>query len=320
MKSIPKTIPVLAFCTIVAMSSGPANACSLETDASYYGIMPYEDDGLSRAERVNCSLGKLEYYTKAHGWREMRDEQAQPLEAQDMAAVSTPAGELLVLILRDHRVAMRWGGPGNGAFFSEDDNHTAFYALDDKGEPLNGLRIGEVSHDPKRSTVLIGIRTNSAEYCEIETDPEYVLHWDRGWQCYPVPGTVGAESDESRYTGIPLTEDQGDSGLHIPVLVGGESDEDACGAYGEINRKSLNGRGMATVYAGPGAQYPMVDEIPIGSGVTMCETHPSGAWEGVVYPGERPDCGISSPLPRQPYLGPCKSGWIDLRGITQIAG
>lgn len=309
MKSIRNACLFSVLALAAMVSSHAANACSLELN-HVYTITPYVDDGLSRAERINCALGELHYYSETDGWREMLDRAGRPLEVLDMSGAVTPVGELLVAILRDNTVALRWRGPGDGRFFANDAGHFAFMALNRNGAFLNGLRIGEVSYDNTLGAVRIGIKTNSDEYCEIVSDAEYVLNWQRDLTCFAIPGTATASDNREAAGRAPS----------IPVLIGGEPEEDACFASGIVNGSALNQRKMVEILAGPGAQYPVIDEVPVAMALTICETHPSNAWEGVVYPGDMRDCAVSTPLPRQPYFGPCKSGWINARSITVTAG
>lgn len=181
--------------------SGPALACQMELESTY-AIIPLEDDGLANAERTQCVPGILNAYDPAIGWHPMLDETGNPIIAQDMAGVIAPPGEFIVVILQDNRVAMRWGGPGNGLFFTNDPNHSAFYAYDNEGMHLNGLQIGDVSLDPQTGHLQVGIKTNSAEYCKITSDNALKLDWN--WTCMAFPGTSAAISGGAQQELQPL--------------------------------------------------------------------------------------------------------------------
>lgn len=175
----------VSFLAAVALWSGASSACQLELD-TVYSVTPFVDDGLSRAERVTCALGELHYYDEKQGWLTMLDESGGPLQVRDMAGVLAPTGELLVVILKDNRVAMRWGGPGRGDFFADDAEHRSLHALDEKGERLTGLRIDDVSIDRKTGLIQLGIETESGEHCGITSDDQHDFHWN--WECGGVSG------------------------------------------------------------------------------------------------------------------------------------
>ncbi|WP_193315863.1 integron, partial [Poseidonibacter ostreae] len=92
----------------------------------------------------------------------------------------------------------------------------------------------------------------------------------------------------------------------VPVMVGGDSDFDACGGTGIIKGLKVNGDGFLAVRKGPDSKYKMIDKLYNGNNVWLCDT--KGKWEGVVY-GK--NCGVGGTIPkRQKYSGQCKSGWI----------
>lgn len=172
----------LAACVlaIVVPWSGLSAACQLELD-HLYSITPFEDDGLSRAEREDCALGELHYYDEKEGWLSMRDEQGEPLRARDMAGLVASRGEFLIVVLEDKRVAMRWGGPGNGRFFARDAEHRSFYGHDMDGAWLAALRLGDLSIDEDKGQLFVGMTTDNPEYCAVDPDERARLVWD--WTC-----------------------------------------------------------------------------------------------------------------------------------------
>ncbi len=103
----------------------------------------------------------------------------------------------------------------------------------------------------------------------------------------------------------------------MPVMYGGNVDEDACAAWGEIRGIDKQGDGFVAIRNGAGSKYSMKDKIrKNGTNVIMCDSH--GKWIGIVY-GE--DCGTSSPIAKkQPYKGSCKSGWVYEKYVVLIAG
>lgn len=110
-------------------------------------------------------------------------------------------------------------------------------------------------------------------------------------------------------TGMSLASAQ-----DVQVWVGGEADMDACGSSAEVIA------GGATVYSGPGHDYAAMDVIPGGTHLHVCDSSPDDVWHGVVGPTDF-GCGVGSPIAqRQPYNGPCNSGWVEHRFLTNWAG
>lgn len=155
-------------------------ACQLELD-TVYTITPFVDDGLSRAERVDCALGELRYYDEKRGWLDMRDQQGEPLRVRDMAGVTAPDGEFLVVILEDRRIAVRRGGPGRGDFFVKDAEHWAYYGFDPDGAHIEGLRLGDVTFDRRLEQFHVGIATDDPVLCTDWPDEDSRVVWQ--WHC-----------------------------------------------------------------------------------------------------------------------------------------
>jgi hypothetical protein len=96
-------------------------------------------------------------------------------------------------------------------------------------------------------------------------------------------------------------------------MVGGASDEDACGGTGEVAVS-----GSLNVRAAPTLSAPVVDQLRATAKVIRCDL--SGDWIGIVYPAEL-DCGTGSPIAeRAPYAGRCRSGWVHARYIVPYTG
>jgi hypothetical protein len=99
-------------------------------------------------------------------------------------------------------------------------------------------------------------------------------------------------------------------------MVGGDNEHDACGAVGVVLQ--LAGKELP-VLSGPGADHLRVDGIAPGARVWMCD--PQGAWLGIVYGSPGTNCQVSTPRAvRQPYDGPCASGWVNADHIGLWAG
>jgi len=109
--------------------------------------------------------------------------------------------------------------------------------------------------------------------------------------------------------------------VDVPIVVGGNGDFDACQSVGQIVGLDPKGDGFLSVRSGPGGKpYREIDRLYNGNRVFICGE--KGPWLAVVY-GQSPDggCGVGTPWPiRQPYTGPCDSGWIHSRYVRVIAG
>lgn len=100
-----------------------------------------------------------------------------------------------------------------------------------------------------------------------------------------------------------------------PVLIGEIEDLDACMGYGTVADTDKRFR---AVHAGPGTHFAQQDQLDPGQAVHLCSSSDDDAWLGVVYAPKNSDldCGVSSPVPEpRAYAGPCRSGWVDRRGI-----
>ena len=106
-----------------------------------------------------------------------------------------------------------------------------------------------------------------------------------------------------------------------PVLVGGESDLDACASLGQVIGLDPAGDNFLAVRSGPGSRNAELDRLGPKRFVTVCDQR--GDWLGVVYApqGSDTDCGTGSPqAERRPYRGPCRSGWVHRGHVEIVAG
>ncbi|WP_313809390.1 hypothetical protein [Sphingobium sp.] len=94
---------------------------------------------------------------------------------------------------------------------------------------------------------------------------------------------------------------------------------DACGAMGQAAR--VGAKGLA-VRAAPFADAKEIARMGEGSRAWVCTRSLDQKWLGVVLvPEAAADCGVSEPVDRkQPYVGPCLSGWVSSAAIRLIAG
>jgi hypothetical protein len=106
----------------------------------------------------------------------------------------------------------------------------------------------------------------------------------------------------------------------VPVMLGGDLDFDACQVIGAVKGLDPRGDGFLAVRAGPEAHYKMLDQLNNGQLLYICDS--KGDWLGVVYDADpERDCGVGTPwAEREPYTGPCKSGWVHGRYVEELAG
>lgn len=105
----------------------------------------------------------------------------------------------------------------------------------------------------------------------------------------------------------------------VPVTVGLNGDLDACPTQGQVTGLNPGGDNFLAVRVGPGVQYETWDELLKGDVVSICQR--DGGWYGIVYTkDDGEDCGVGTPLPRGPYAGPCRTGWVAEQYVVVIAG
>ncbi|AJR23159.1 MULTISPECIES: hypothetical protein [Sphingobium] len=138
------------------------------------------------------------------------------------------------------------------------------------------------------------------------------------------------ELPNSSLAGAPreeVPETRLESRLVRPVTIGEDGPRlDACGAMGQAVRV---GAGGAAVRAAPFSDAGEVARMAEGSRAWVCTRSLDQKWLGVVLVPDPPadnaaapvDCGVSGPVDRkQPYDGPCPSGWVSSAAIRLIAG
>ncbi|AUW56809.1 hypothetical protein C1T17_00675 [Sphingobium sp. SCG-1] len=150
--------------------------------------------------------------------------------------------------------------------------------------------------------------------------------------------TVADELPNSSIAGAPreaMSETQIESSLARPVTIGEDGPRlDACGALGVV-RGIAGGRTLA-LQAAPFQNAAASAQLANGSRVHVCTRSLDQRWLGVVVPPSAPapvegssrnaaapepvDCGVTSPVDhKQPYDGPCQSGWVSSGFVQLIA-
>jgi len=116
--------------------------------------------------------------------------------------------------------------------------------------------------------------------------------------------------------------------LARPVTIGEDGPRlDACGALGQAVRVGVKG---LPVRAAPFAEARQIGRMEEGGRAYVCTRSHDQKWLGVVVRPSEPqgdnataplDCGLSDPVERkQPYEGPCLSGWVSSASIRLVAG
>ena len=124
-----------------------------------------------------------------------------------------------------------------------------------------------------------------------------------------------------------VSETRMDTPSARPVTIGEDGPRlDACGGLGQVSR---SGAGGLPLLAAPFADAKVIAQLPEGQRAYICTRSLDQKWLGVVVqpaaPADgapaAPDCGVSSPVDRkQPYAGPCVSGWLASPYMRLIGG
>ena len=144
-------------------------------------------------------------------------------------------------------------------------------------------------------------------------------------------GDVLEQLPNSSIAGAPredMPETRLEAKISRAVTIGEDGPRfDACGALGQAVR--VGARGLA-IRAAPFADAQEIGRMAEGARAHICTRSLDQKWLGVVLPLSGPeqsdgaapvDCGVSEPVDRkQPYTGPCLSGWVSSAGIRLIAG
>jgi hypothetical protein len=141
----------------------------------------------------------------------------------------------------------------------------------------------------------------------------------------PNNSIAGAERDS-------MPEDQIEGALVRDVTIGEDGPRlDACGARGIVRRAGAQGLALR---AAPFSRARATESLAEGTRLHICTRSLDQRWLGVVVipppltPSEGgnvmeaapTDCGVSEPVERkQPYDGPCRSGWVASSYVELIA-
>jgi hypothetical protein len=110
----------------------------------------------------------------------------------------------------------------------------------------------------------------------------------------------------------------------VPVVVGEESELDACTSWAKVKGLDPKGDGFLAVRGGPGTGYALRDRLREGDAFFVCNYSRDNQWLAIVFPrkGQHPgDCGVSTSLPKPArYRGPCGWGWVHGKWTEFLAG
>ena len=141
---------------------------------------------------------------------------------------------------------------------------------------------------------------------------------------------VYEELPNSSLAGAPredVPESRMDAPVARPVMIGEDGARfDACGGLGQVVRPGPDG---LSLHAAPFADSKQLARLAEGQRAFVCTRSLDQKWLGVVVPpapgadGTAPaaDCGVGAPVDRrQPYAGPCASGWVASAYVRLIGG
>ena len=98
----------------------------------------------------------------------------------------------------------------------------------------------------------------------------------------------------------------------VPVMLYPDTDHGTCSIGLRVNA------GGAEMRSGPGTEFPVVARFEAGHVVSGCDEQEG--WSGVID-GQDETCSVGiSVTSEQPYVGPCKGGWINQKSLTSIYG
>ena len=114
---------------------------------------------------------------------------------------------------------------------------------------------------------------------------------------------------------LPPTADgvidpEGPVQVPVEIMVEGQA-VDGCPSRGTVRER-------ADVHAAPQPTAPVIDRLPAGKMLALCESGIGQNWWGVVYPdeGDIAGCETTTALSTgNTYAGPCRSGWVATRNI-----
>lgn len=98
----------------------------------------------------------------------------------------------------------------------------------------------------------------------------------------------------------------------VPVMLYPDTDHGTCSIGLKVNV------GGAVLRSGPGENFPAIAALKAGHVVSGCDER--NGWAGVID-GQDESCSVGITVSTiLPYLGPCRSGWIEQSFLTGVYG
>lgn len=151
-----------------------AEACQREFAGELYSISPYEDDGLSNAEREHCARGALMHYDPERGWEGVYGPDGHDVTALDLAGTDSQWGPFLVVVDEFQQVWMRYG-PFDEDFFSNHQDVTMFNMVYPDGDLVYATHI-ETLH-LENGLITLAVHVGDGVLCGIQADPSGTFQW-----------------------------------------------------------------------------------------------------------------------------------------------
>ncbi|MGE0632835.1 MAG: hypothetical protein AB7O96_10520 [Pseudobdellovibrionaceae bacterium] len=108
----------------------------------------------------------------------------------------------------------------------------------------------------------------------------------------------------------------------VPIQYGGAENLDACSSIAMVDHLGKNPKEFLAVKDAPNLKALRTDKLLQNKKIWICEESKDGKWFGIVYPAkDDQDCGVTKVVEiKKAYDGPCKSGWVNKKYITIVAG
>lgn len=106
----------------------------------------------------------------------------------------------------------------------------------------------------------------------------------------------------------------------VRVLFNEETELDPCSLGEVVGIKTPWPKGFLAVRSTPAATGAQLDRLAQGFDVLVCDG--KGDWVGIVYHASASfdRCNVDETKRPGPYVGPCRSGWVNKKFIRIIAG
>ena len=120
------------------------------------------------------------------------------------------------------------------------------------------------------------------------------------------------------FFGTLFAQTSTEQSIYVSVMLYPDTDHGTCNIGMQVNA------GGAVLRAGPSVDFAVIATLEAGHVVSMCDERDD--WYGIIdgqdiNDGQEGTCSIGITVTTtQPYVGPCRSGWIEHRFLTGIYG